>query len=63
MTKDEVKALRAKLELSQAQFAAQLGVSIRSVQSWEQGVKRPGSAARELLRRVEAEANGHASKK
>ena len=35
--------------LSQAQFAALLGVSIRTLQGWEQGRKQPSGAARTLL--------------
>jgi putative transcriptional regulator len=40
---------RQKIGLSQAQFAKLLGVSIRSLQSWEQGRKQPSGAARTLL--------------
>lgn len=35
--------------LSQAQFAALLGVSVRTLQGWEQGRKQPSGAARTLL--------------
>jgi len=35
--------------LSQAQFAALLGVSLRTLQGWEQGRKQPSGAARTLL--------------
>jgi putative transcriptional regulator len=36
--------------LSQAQFAALLGVSIRTLQDWEQGRREPTGAARTLIR-------------
>jgi putative transcriptional regulator len=42
-------AARRSTGLSQAQFAALLGVSVRTVQGWEQGRKQPTGAARTLL--------------
>ena len=40
---------RKKTGLSQSQFASLLGVSIRTLQGWEQGRKQPSGAARTLL--------------
>ena len=40
---------RRKTGLSQAQFAALIGVSVRTLQGWEQGRKQPSGAARTLL--------------
>ncbi|WP_350599201.1 helix-turn-helix domain-containing protein [Pseudomonas sp. 65/3-MNA-CIBAN-0223] len=41
---------RAKVGLSQSAFAQLLGVSLRTLQDWEQGRRRPAGAARTLLR-------------
>ena len=41
---------RAKVGLSQQEFANLLGVSARTVQDWEQGRREPTGAARTLLR-------------
>ena len=40
---------RKKTGLSQSRFAALLGVSVRTLQGWEQGRKQPSGAARTLL--------------
>jgi len=40
---------RKKTGLSQSQFAAIMGVSVRTLQGWEQGRKQPSGAARTLL--------------
>jgi putative transcriptional regulator len=41
---------RLKLGLSQSAFAKLLGVSVRTLQEWEQGRREPSGAARTLLR-------------
>jgi putative transcriptional regulator len=48
-----VKAIRHKLGLSQAEFAQQFGFSVRTVQQWEQGRAVPDRPARILLRVIE----------
>ena len=44
-----VAEIREKTGLSQSRFAALLGVSVRTLQDWEQGRRAPSGAARTLL--------------
>ncbi len=48
-----VRTIRRKSGLSQSQFAALIGVNLRTLQNWEQGRTRPTGPARALLRIVE----------
>ena len=45
----EVSQIRERTGLSQARFAQLLGVSVRTLQEWEQGRRAPSGAARTLL--------------
>ena len=47
-----VGAIRESTGLSQSQFAELLGISVRTLQEWEQGRRVPSGAARTLLRIV-----------
>ena len=47
------KVIRAKLKLSQSAFAGLMGVSLRTVQDWEQGRRKPSGPAVALLRIAE----------
>jgi putative transcriptional regulator len=44
-----VRALRAKLNLTQEQFAARFHLPLGTVRDWEQGAHRPDKAAQVLL--------------
>lgn len=44
-----VTSIRVRTGLSQARFAQLLGVSVRTLQEWEQGRRAPSGAARTLL--------------
>lgn len=46
----EIRAIRVSLNASQALFARYLNVSANTVESWEQGVRRPQDATLKLLR-------------
>lgn len=54
----DVGQIREKTGLSQARFAELLGVSVRTLQDWEQGRRAPSGAARTLL--LVADRNPHA---
>ena len=46
----EALKARAKMDLPASQFAKLLGVTVRTLQEWEQGRKKPTGAAQTLLR-------------
>lgn len=45
----DVKAIRKRVKMSQAEFSRAYGLSKRSLQEWEQGGRQPDSAARAYL--------------
>jgi putative transcriptional regulator len=45
----KVKEIRNRLKLSQSQFARLLGISVRTLQNWEQGKRVPVGPSRRLL--------------
>lgn len=47
------REIREKLQLSQSAFAGFMGVSIRTLQDWEQGRRTPQGPAKALLRIAE----------
>lgn len=49
-TPQRVKAIRRSLGKSQSEFALMLGVSVSTLQNWEQGRRMPEGPARALLR-------------
>jgi putative transcriptional regulator len=46
----DVRAIRTKIGKSQSEFALLIGVSIATLQNWEQGRRRPEGPAQALLR-------------
>lgn len=53
----EAAAARHKLGISQSEFAEILGVSVRTLQDWEQGRRQPSGAAKALLKITSAAPN------
>lgn len=45
-----VKAIRRRLGKSQSEFALMMGISIATLQNWEQGRRRPDGPSRALLK-------------
>lgn len=54
----DVRAIRRATGMTQAQFAAAYAFSIRTVQEWERGAKRPSGPARTLLRAIKTDPEG-----
>jgi putative transcriptional regulator len=49
----DVKALRERTGLTQSDFSRMIGVSVRTLQNWEQYRREPDGPAKALLRVVE----------
>jgi putative transcriptional regulator len=47
------KGVRARTKLTQAEFAARIGVPIETVRNWEQGKRSPRGPARALLKVID----------
>jgi len=45
----DVKEIRSNYKLSQTEFAALIGISVKTLRNWEQGRRAPEGAARVLL--------------
>jgi putative transcriptional regulator len=45
----EIKMIRKSLNVSQSEFAMMIGVSVRTLQNWEQGRRKPEGPAKALL--------------
>jgi putative transcriptional regulator len=62
---DEVREIRYKLGQSQSEFALMIGVSLATLQAWEDGRHSPDGPAQALLRvaarnpKIVAKALGH----
>lgn len=54
----DVRAIRRSTGMTQAQFAAAYEFSMRTVQEWERGAKKPSGPARTLLRAIKGDPEG-----
>ncbi|HEY7298362.1 MAG TPA: helix-turn-helix domain-containing protein [Xanthobacteraceae bacterium] len=52
---EDVRAIRLRLGLTQAQFAARYGFSVETIRNYEQGHRRPAGPARVLLKVIASE--------
>jgi putative transcriptional regulator len=46
----DIRTIRKELNVSQSEFALMIGVSVRTLQNWEQGRRKPEGPAKALLR-------------
>ena len=58
----DVRAIRRAAGMSQAQFATAYEFSVRTVQEWERGAKRPSGPARTLLKAIKADPEGRGAR-
>jgi putative transcriptional regulator len=49
----QIRAIRSRIQMSQAVFAAVLNTSVSTVQKWETGEKRPSGPSLKLLNVIE----------
>jgi len=54
----DVRAIRRATGMTQAEFAAAYEFSVRTVQEWERGAKKPSGPAKTLLRAIKADPEG-----
>jgi putative transcriptional regulator len=54
----DVRAIRQAIGMTQVEFAAAYEFSLRTVQEWERGAKRPSGPARMLLRAIKGDPEG-----
>jgi len=54
----DVRAIRRATGMTPAEFAAAYEFSVRTVQGWERGAKRPSGPARTLLRAIKGDPEG-----
>ena len=56
-TPEEIKALRIRLKFTQAYFGELMGVSLKTIQSWEAGTNRPNGTALRVFQMLDKDPN------
>ncbi|MCZ0951885.1 MAG: NadS family protein [Rhodospirillaceae bacterium] len=51
----EIRAIRKSVNMSQAQFAGTFQLSVETIKGWEQGKRKPDTAAANYLRMIKAD--------
>jgi putative transcriptional regulator len=54
----DVKAIRAKVDLSQDDFSATYGFTVNQIRDWEQGRSRPMGGVRAYLMMIDSDPDG-----
>ena len=49
----EIKQIRARVGLTQKLFASFLGVSVKTIEAWEEGINKPSGVASRMLSMIE----------
>lgn len=49
LKRERLQQARQRLNLTQAELAPLLGVSLKTIKNWEQGIRKPSKAALMLL--------------
>ncbi|WP_426315529.1 helix-turn-helix domain-containing protein [Methylobacterium fujisawaense] len=57
-TSVDVRSIRAKMQMTQKQFAARFGFSLETLRNWEQEKRVPDSSARVLLTIIDRDPEG-----
>ena len=55
LTPEEIRAIRDGVKMSQAVFARTFQLSVETVKGWEQGKRKPDTAAANYLRMIRAD--------
>ena len=58
----DVRAVRRATGMTQAEFASVYEFSLRTLQEWERGAKRPSGPSRTLLRAIKGDPDGLATR-